>query len=224
MRKNIGFACIVVVASWLCTLQAKEAAKDAGPAAVAHRSLLFDGRTLTGWKEVDFGGHGEVRIKPGGVLEIGAGDMLTGLVYTNRPIRMNYELSLEARRTAGDDFFCGLTFPVGTNCCTLIIGGWGGSLIGLSSVDGMDASENETGDTFRFEQNRWYAIRLRVTTEKIEAWLGDRRFVNLDTTERKLGMRAGEIEACMPLGLATWKTTGELRNIQMLKVDAVPVQ
>ena len=38
---------------------------------------------------------------------------------------MDYELRLEAKRVEGGDFFCGLTFPVGKEYCTLILGGWG---------------------------------------------------------------------------------------------------
>ena len=184
-----------------------------------NRVALFDGQTLTGWQPVAFDGGGAIRVSTHGVLEIGAGDSLTGLVCTNPPARMNYEITLDARRISGDDFFCGLTFPVGTNCCTLILGGWGGSVIGVSSLDGADASENETGATFAFEQNRWYASRLRVTPDKIEAWLDQKRFVNLDTEGRRLGMRRGDIEKCMPLGLATWKTRGELRNIYLQKLS-----
>ena len=34
----------------------------------------------------------------------------------------------------------------------LIVGGWGGTVVGLSSIDGMDASENETTIT---ESLKW---------------------------------------------------------------------
>lgn len=57
---------------------------------------------------------------------------------------MNYELSLEAMRVDGSDFFCGLTFPVGSNFCSFIVGGWGGGVVGLSSLNSEDASQNET--------------------------------------------------------------------------------
>jgi len=180
-----------------------------------NRIALFNGHTLAGWQEVAFDGRGQIDIKPAGILEIGAGATLTGLVCAHPPARMNYEITLEARRLSGADFFCGLTFPVETNCCTLILGGWGGSVIGLSSVDGADASENETGGTFEFEQNRWYTICLRVTPDKIEVWLDQNRIVNLDIEDRRLGMRHGDIEKCKPLGLATWQTSGELRNIYL---------
>ena len=73
---------------------------------------LFDGRTLAGWSVIEFGGEGAVKVLPDGVLEIGAGTQLSGLVNTNPPRRIDYELSLEGRRVEGSDFFCGLTFPV----------------------------------------------------------------------------------------------------------------
>ena len=186
--------------------------------AVTNSAALFDGRSLAGWQVVPLDGGGKIQIKPGGILEIGAGETLTGLVCTNRPARLNYEINLDARRVSGSDFFCGLTFPVGTNSCTLILGGWGGSVVGLSSLDGADASENETGQTFDFEQNQWYHIRLRVTADKIEAWLDHNQVLNLATEDRHLGMRRGDIEKCMPLGLATWKTTGEIRNLSLCKL------
>ena len=181
--------------------------------------LLFDGRTLAGWRNVDFSNHGQVQIKAGGILELGTGAAMTGVVYTNPPPRMNYEITLEARRTQGQDFFCGLTFPVLTNSCTLILGGWGGGMTGLSSLDYQDASSNETSTFRKYEQNRWYAIRLRVTPERIAAWLDGQPIVNVKTEGRRVGMRLGEIELCAPLGLATWETTGELRNIRLRKLD-----
>ena len=182
---------------------------------------LFDGKSLNGWNVVDFSGKGEVKVQPGGVLEIGMGSMLSGVVYTNAPVRMNYEISLEARRTMGSDFFCGLTVPVDSNCCSLIVGGWGGSLTGISSLDGMDASENETTGSYEFENGRWYTIKMRVTPERLEAWVDDKRIVNTQIVERRVGMRPGDIEYCMPLGLATWQTKAEIRNVRVKKLPKV---
>ena len=44
----------------------------------------------------------------------------------------------------GGDFFATLTFPVDDSFCTFVTGGWGGDIVGLSSIDGWDASDNET--------------------------------------------------------------------------------
>jgi hypothetical protein len=181
---------------------------------------LFNGRSLTGWKEVAFWNKGTNRIAKGGILELGVGGPLTGLVYTNEPpARMNYEITLEGRRTKGMDFFCGLTFPVATNSCSLILGGWGGSLTGISSIDGSDASENQTTGSFTFEQDRWYRIRVRITAVRIQGWVDDRKIVDADIGGRNIGMRRGEIELCVPLGLATYETCGQLRNLRLRKLS-----
>lgn len=180
---------------------------------------LFDGRTLTGWSITDFGGHGEVYCEAGTIV-LGSGSSLTGIVWTNGQPKINYEVALEAARVEGSDFFCGLTFPVDEAFCSLIIGGWGGSVVGLSSIDGMDASENETTHYFKVDRGRWYRVRLRVTTEKIEAWIDDEKLVNLPTAERRISLRAGEIDLSKPFGLAAWQTTAALRNIKMRRVAA----
>src|SRR6185436_61670 len=138
---------------------------------------LFDGKTLTGWKSTDFAGHGEVEVKDG-TIQLGNGYM-TGITWTNLAElpRMNYEISLEAMRVEGSDFFCGLTFPVGKDPCSFIAGGWGGGVVGLSSLDGQDASQNETTKYMNFPNGRWFQIRVRVTAGKIEAWIDTEKMV-----------------------------------------------
>jgi len=78
---------------------------------------------------------------------------------------------VEAKRIEGSDFFCSMTFPVKESFVTLVIGGWGGNLVGLSSIDFYDAANNHTGYVFYFGSGRWYDIRFKVTDEKIEAWI-----------------------------------------------------
>ena len=60
------------------------------------------------------------------------------MTWTKDFPKTDNELSLEAMRADGTDFSCGLTFPVGSSPCTLIVGGGGGSVVGLSSLDGPD--------------------------------------------------------------------------------------
>src|SRR5262247_2068084 len=92
------------------TASPKPAAPPDSAKAVEWKSL-FDGKTLAGWKVTDFAGRGEVNVKDGRIiLESGS---MTGVTWTNDLPRMNYEISLDAMRVEGSDFFCGLTFPVG---------------------------------------------------------------------------------------------------------------
>lgn len=180
---------------------------------------IFDGKTLEGWKVTEFGGSGGVQVQDG-QMRLGAGDNLTGVGFTGAMPKMNYELALEAQRVEGGDFFCGLTFPYGEACCTFVVGGWGGEVVGISSVDGNDASENETARVKVFENGRWYKIRVRITPEKIEAWIDNEQMVDLDTKDRKIGMRLGEIELSKPCGIASFHTMAALREIRLRSLAA----
>ncbi|MCX5647332.1 MAG: DUF1080 domain-containing protein [Phycisphaerae bacterium] len=177
---------------------------------------LFDGKTLGQWKVTDFGGQGQVSVKDGAIC-MATGNYMTGITWTGPVVRMNYEITLDAMRVDGSDFFCGLTFPVGDNPCTLILGGWGGSLCGLSSINHFDASENETTRMISFENGKWYHVRLRVVPNQIQAWLNGEDLVDVDTTDKAIDIRI-EVEESKPLGIATWNTAGAVRNIQLKKL------
>jgi hypothetical protein len=192
------------------------AADAASTPAPSWRSL-FDGKTLTGWKITDFGGHGEVKVEDGRIV-LGAGNDITGVNYTGELPKMNYEVELEASRVEGSDFFCGLTIPYGDTCCTFVVGGWGGTLVGLSSINGDDASENETTQFKKFENGHWYRVRVRVTPEKIEAWLDNDQMVNVSTQGKKIGMRSGEIELSQPFGIASYRTDAALRGVKIRRL------
>ena len=178
---------------------------------------LFDGKSLAGWKVTELGGHGDVRVNDGTiVLDFGAAS-LTGITWAGPVRRMDYEVSLEAMRVDGHDFFCGLTFPVKQSSCSLIVGGWGGSLVGISSFDDLDASENETTRDVTFENGRWYRIRLRVTQHRIEAWIDEEKVVDAWPGTRRISVRP-EVELSQPLGVAAWNTKAALRKIRVRTV------
>ncbi len=178
---------------------------------------LFDGKTLDRWKTTAFSGQGEVKVVDGAmVLDMG-GD-LTGVNFTGDTPKMNYEISLEAQRQMGTDFFCGLTFPVGESAATLVVGGWGGGLVGISSIDGNDASENETTQIMKFEAGRWYRLRVKVTPEFLETWIDDEQMARVELKDKKIEMRAGEIELSKPFGIATFRTRGAMRDIKLRKL------
>ncbi len=181
---------------------------------------LFDGKNLDNWERTDFAGKGEVRIDENGSMVLEMGAELSGVHWkgkTELP-KINYEVTLQAKRTMGNDFFCGLTFPFKDSHATLILGGWGGSLIGISSLDDFDASENDTGDAYVFEDKKWYDVRLRVTEEKLQVWLDDKMVIDSDVEGRKVSMRFGEIEMSVPFGICTYATTGVIRDIKIQKL------
>jgi hypothetical protein len=189
----------------------------AGPAPDPAERALFDGKTLGPWKPTEFGGEGKVRIEDGRIV-VEAGVQLSGIHWTGEPLpRTNYELSLEAMKIEGSDIFCGIAFPVGDASCSFVAGGWGGSVTGLSSVDGMNASENETGTYREYAKGRWYRIRLRVTPERIQAWVDDQSVVDLPLKERSISIHPA-MEISRPLGLATYMTTSAFRNIRLRRL------
>lgn len=196
------------------------------PAASPKDTLtLFNGKNLDGWEVTKFGGEGEVHVADGQLI-LPMGVDLTGVTWKNEAVlpRTNYEVTLEGMRVDGNDFFCGITFPVKKDPCSLILGGWGGGVCGLSSIDGYDASENETTTYRPFEKGRWYKIRLRVTDDRIDAWIDDEPIVELeDLTDRELSIRY-EVELSVPFGIASWQTTAALRNIQIRKLSDVPAK
>ena len=162
----------------VATAKEKATAKDkAKDKAKVEWISLFDGKTLTGWESTKFGGEGDVSVKNGKLI-LDFGVDLTG-VHTKRKLpKINYEVELEAMRVEGSDFFCGFTFPVNDSFCSLIVGGWGGGVCGISSLDGLDASENETTTYRGFKKGTWYPVRVRVTEDKIQAWVEKKLIVD----------------------------------------------
>ncbi|MDD4017555.1 MAG: DUF1080 domain-containing protein [Kiritimatiellae bacterium] len=182
---------------------------------------LFNGKDLTGWRVADMFGSGTVTVLADGSVECGPGNPMTGIAYTNEPPRMNYELSLQAVRVKGSDFFAALTIPIEKNYCTVIIGGWGGGLCGISSIDYMDAAENPWSEGLNLENERWYTLRVRVTPGVLQVFLDENLYtarVEFEDASR-FSLRSGsDIDKTTPLGLATYRTLARWRNFTLTPV------
>jgi hypothetical protein len=205
----LAAACAVIVLLGTGAAAQKQPDNNDGPG----WQPLFDG-TLTNWQSTKFTGEAAVTIEDGQLI-LAAGRPLTGITWAGPALpTTNYELALQAKRVEGRDFFAGITFPVGDSFCSLILGGWGGTVVGLSSINGVDASENETSQSREFELGRWYNVRIRVTTARIEAWLDDARIIDQDITGKKISTRV-EVDPSKPLGIASYRTTAALRDIRL---------
>lgn len=190
----------------------------AAAAAEAPWRDLFDGKTLTGWKPSGFAAQGEPEVKDGALL-LPVGEGLTGVTFTGPDLpKTNYEVEVVAKRVDGGDFFCGLTVPVNGAHASLIIGGWGGAVVGISSINDDDAAHNETTTYQKFESGRWYAVRLRVLPDRLSAWIDGRQVVNADIKGKKVDIRTG-IDEARPLGLAAWQTTAAVKSVRIRKVE-----
>ena len=167
-----------------------------------------------GWEIV--AGEGSQWVEEEGLLRIPWANGLGAARWSGPVPEAPFEVELETRRNDGADFFCGLTVPTRSadECVTLIVGGWGGSIVGISSINDLDASENQSALDMNFEQNQWYKIRLRFAGEQLLVWIDDKEIIDVDTTGLRLSLRPGAIDLCAPFGLATWECGGEMRGIR----------
>ena len=193
------------------TVEENESVKAVAP---PRSKPLFDGKSLDGWRITNFGGEGDCRVENGNLV-IEAGYPLSGVTstLTDLPVT-NYEISLEAKKTAGNDFFCGLTFPVADSHCTFVVGGWAGAVVGLSCIDQQDAAHNSTRKLKKFERDRWYQIKIRVEPDNIQAWIDGEQMVDENIEGKEISLR-NEVLPSRPLGVSNFETASEFRNIQL---------
>lgn len=196
--------------------QKEKALESDEPKISVDSTLIFNGITLDGWEITNFGPQGPVYVS-GDAIVLGMGDGCTGITWKKDFPEMNYKVTLEAKKVEGNDFFCGMTFPVGSSPCTFIVGGWGGTTVGLSSINGADASDNETTTLQKFEKDVWYEICLIVKPDTIRALIDDKVVVNFAIGDKRLSIRP-EVELSRPFGITSWNTTAALRNIRVERI------
>lgn len=181
-------------------------------------TVLFNGETLTNWIDLEDAGAARVVVEDGALI-LGMGATSTSVKLDEETLgesfpRENYELEYVARRQMGTDFFSGATFPVGDDYLTLVNGGWGGGVFGLSSIDEMDASENSTSSFYNFKNKRWYRFRIQVTKRAIRVFVDDEQLIDYVLENHRLGTRY-EVSRCRPLGFASWVSRGEIKTIRV---------
>ncbi len=186
-------------------------------------AALLQPPLLARWHPADIADNGRVWIQADNLMMF-PGRPMTAAVFdgwTEAKLPLtDYAISFEARRVEGRDFFAALTFPVNKidTCATLVLGGWGGALVGISSIDDQDASENSTRSEQAFVNGQWYKVRLEITHEDLKAWIDDRLVVNTSITGRKISLRPGDIEHCAPFGLASFGSEGQVRALKVRRL------
>ena len=119
MRVCLGLIAVVVVACLCNGCRREDAALSEGlrwevrrtEEGVVDEARLFDGRVLGRWRIADFVGGGDVYVEDGSII-LEKGEELTGITWDGPVVPIDYEIMLQAMRVDGEDFFCGLTFPV----------------------------------------------------------------------------------------------------------------
>jgi hypothetical protein len=207
-----------VVAAWAVLSTASAFAQEKPITPLAGSDLAANWRVIDEMKD-----HGPVTLAEG-VLRLGEGKPMTGVAYTGKapiPVK-DYEVSFEARRVEGEDFFAALTFPVRDKdtAATWVLGGWGGKCVGISCLQFQAADENETTNWIEFETGKWYRFRLQVRENRLTGFIDDKQIFDADTEGKKITMRFGDIEFCRPLGFASYSTVGEIKNLKVARLPA----
>jgi hypothetical protein len=180
-------------------------------------TLLLDAEHTEGWTRTPFGGEGEIQAEDG-LLVFEMGSPMTGMNWVGEPLPTSgYELEVKASRLMGTDFFCGLSFPVSEEHATLIMGGWGGALTGLSCIDGSDASTNETTSFQNYELGRIYTARVRVTKTHITTWLDGEELHSVSLAGKDISLRP-EVFPSKPLGFAAFQTRAGLQSLKLRRL------
>lgn len=178
---------------------------------------LLEGDAVKLWQPAGIPDEAPMSIHAG-VLTLPAGQPMTGAKWTGWTEQLpgtGYAIEYEAMRVEGEDIFGMVTFPVGSHQshATFVLGGWGGTVTGISSIDFKDANENQTRAEQRFENGRWYKVRIEVRPEDLRAWVEGRLVVNATIKGKKVGLRPGFIDHCLPFGFASYGTTGKIRAV-----------
>ncbi len=173
---------------------------------------LFDGTALGSFVSTPFGGEGPIDVRDGAIW-LEAGNPLTGVTWQGEPPHGDYELEVVAAPVSGSDFFLGLTFPVGQEHLTLVLGGWGGAVCGLSCIDGLDAARNATRTLRSFAPRVDCTVRVRVDAAAVAVWLDGAPFAAVPRPGRTFSLRS-EVLLSAPFGLCSYATSSRVRAVR----------
>lgn len=179
---------------------------------------LLEAPWAAAWQTADIPDSGAVHVAQG-ELTLSAGQPMTGAQFGGWQApefpATSYAIAYDAMRVEGRDFFGTVTFPVGSDQthASFVLGGWGGTVTGISSIDFSDANENQTHGEMAFANDRWYHVRVEVRPSDLRAWVDDRPVVNVSIKGRKVSLRPGFIDRCIPFGFASYGCRSRIKNL-----------
>ena len=182
---------------------------------------LFDGKSLEGWtplREGEFQ-QGKVGVQDG-LLVVEGGRPVAGIAASRDMPKIDYELAFEAKRDGPTDVFCQIVFPIGGSACCLVVGGYRGVRVGLEFFDGRspDRRGSPADKVMKFEDGRWYSVRLRVTQADLAYWVDDEKLFETPLAGHTFTMHR-RWNPLKPLGLLTGASKLSLRNIRLRRVE-----
>ena len=126
----------------------------------------------------------------------------------------DYEFTVEARKTGGDEGFLVLVRALNNReFYWANLGGWGN--VGHALERGIRGQDRWGGVTRRhdgqIETGRWYRIRARCEGPRVQFWLDDELVI--DYTDDGKGPARGRA------GVGTWQTQAQFRNFKVTSLD-----
>ena len=177
------------------------------------------------WQPINFGGEGDVYFRDD-ALNLDYGNPLTGVIYEGDLPALfgegleNYAITLQTQRVEGVDMFLGLTFPVGQDGhVSLVLGGWAGAITGISNLDGLNASENETTQYHNMPEGQWFKVKIMVTDDAIQCWLDDKQLVDVDREDYEDYDTHGAVVDTKPFGMFSYSTWGRVKDMKVWKLE-----
>ncbi len=126
----------------------------------------------------------------------------------------DYEFTLEARKTGGQEGFLVLFRVAGDNDFYWVnLGGWGNQRHGLERGRSGEQRWHGVGKSVdgAIETGRWYRIKVRCEGRRVQVWLDEQSII--DFTDNDLAHLRGRV------GVGTWSTQAEFRNLQVTGLD-----
>jgi len=191
---------------------------DKSPVKASAWTPLLNADTFeASWNRTNFGGEGSAELTDG-VLTLGFGQPMTGINYKKDDFpKDNYEIRWKAKRISGQDFFACVTLPIGDEFFSFIAGGWGGGLVGISSIDDRDASDNDTTKFMSFDNDKWYQFKIRVSPETLQVWIDGEEVILVEREDLRFGLRM-EVRASRPVGYCGFQTKVAVKEWEYQKL------
>jgi alpha-N-arabinofuranosidase len=125
----------------------------------------------------------------------------------------NYEISLEAQKTGGNEGFLILFRHVdGDNFYWLNLGGWNNSQHAVEKeINGSRGIVSGTSLSGSITQGRWYTIRIVCQNNAYEIFLDNVSLISF--TDSSSPHLSGQV------GVGTWATQARFRNIQVTRLE-----
>lgn len=178
---------------------------------------LFDGKSLGAWEPVErFSSKATVA---NGAIVLDTLPEWNAVHWRVDVPREDYELAYEAMRVKGTRDFGTLAFAIGgATHCMLHIGTGEGDTVGLSNFDGRDYRSNGTARTFAFRNGTWYRVLLRVTADRVEAWVDGRKMVDVARAGHAFAPASARLRSIKAFGLCSYASGGAVRNIRLRRL------